>query len=92
MFVGDREHSFRIIPPTGAKQTCKHTKTHHIFQKLLRSSHHKQKKQHKPTSNTMGVSSSKPHPIEAQWFPEFKKNLPSLENKTIAITGTTSGT
>jgi NAD(P)-dependent dehydrogenase (short-subunit alcohol dehydrogenase family) len=40
----------------------------------------------------MGVSSSKPHPIEAQWFPEFKKNLPSLENKTIAITGTTSGT
>jgi hypothetical protein len=39
----------------------------------------------------MGVSSSKPHPIEAQWFPEFKKNLPSLENKTIAITGTTSG-
>jgi hypothetical protein len=46
------------------------------------------KTKHKPTSNTMGVPSSTLHSIEVQWFPEFKKNLPSLENKTIAITGT----
>lgn len=40
----------------------------------------------------MGSSSSKPHPIESQWFPEFSEKLPSLENKVIAITGCTSGT
>mmetsp|Transcript_12346 Transcript_12346/g.27229 ORF Transcript_12346/g.27229 Transcript_12346/m.27229 type:complete len:349 (-) Transcript_12346:1252-2298(-) len=40
----------------------------------------------------MGVSSSKPHPIETKWFPEFETTLPSLEGKTVAITGTTSGT
>jgi len=40
----------------------------------------------------MGVSSSKPHPVETKWFSEFKENLPSLEDKTIAITGCTSGT
>ena len=26
----------------------------------------------------MGVSSSKPHPIETKWFPEFETGLPSL--------------
>jgi NAD(P)-dependent dehydrogenase (short-subunit alcohol dehydrogenase family) len=40
----------------------------------------------------MGVSSSKPHPVETKWFPDFEASLPSLEGKTIAITGTTSGT
>jgi len=40
----------------------------------------------------MGVSSSKPHPVETKWFPEFEASLPSLEGKTVAITGTTSGT
>lgn len=40
----------------------------------------------------MGVSSSKPHPVETKWFPEFEESLPSLEGKTVAITGTTSGT
>lgn len=39
----------------------------------------------------MGVSSSKPHPIETKWFPEFEKGLPSLEGKTVAITGSTTG-
>ena len=42
--------------------------------------------------NTMGVSSSKPHPVETKWFPDFEASLPSLEGKTVAITGTTSGT
>jgi NAD(P)-dependent dehydrogenase (short-subunit alcohol dehydrogenase family) len=40
----------------------------------------------------MGVSSSKPHPIETQWFTDFEATLPSLEGKTILITGCTSGT
>jgi NAD(P)-dependent dehydrogenase (short-subunit alcohol dehydrogenase family) len=40
----------------------------------------------------MGVSSSKPHPIETKWFPEYEETLPSLDGKTVAITGTTSGT
>jgi NAD(P)-dependent dehydrogenase (short-subunit alcohol dehydrogenase family) len=40
----------------------------------------------------MGVSSSKPHPIETKWFPKFEASLPSLEGKTVAITGCTSGT
>ncbi|GKY97626.1 hypothetical protein MPSEU_000721000 [Mayamaea pseudoterrestris] len=35
------------------------------------------------------MSASKP---QTKWFPEFKEKLPSLENKTIAITGCTSGT
>lgn len=40
----------------------------------------------------MGSSSSKPHPVKSQWFPEFSETLPSLENKVVAITGCTSGT
>jgi len=40
----------------------------------------------------MGVSSSKPHPVETKWFPEFEETLPSLEGKTVVITGTTTGT
>jgi NAD(P)-dependent dehydrogenase (short-subunit alcohol dehydrogenase family) len=40
----------------------------------------------------MGVSNSKPHPVETKWFPDFEASLPSLEGKTVAITGTTSGT
>lgn len=40
----------------------------------------------------MGVSSSKPHPIETKWFPEFESKLPSLEGKTVVVTGCTSGT
>jgi NAD(P)-dependent dehydrogenase (short-subunit alcohol dehydrogenase family) len=43
-------------------------------------------------NHTMGVSTSKPHPIESKWFPEFEEKLPSLEGKTVAITGCTSGT
>jgi NAD(P)-dependent dehydrogenase (short-subunit alcohol dehydrogenase family) len=37
----------------------------------------------------MGTTPSK---IESKWFPEYEANLPSLEGKTIAITGCTSGT
>ena len=40
----------------------------------------------------MGVSGSKPHVIETKWFPGFEDKLPSLEGKTVVITGTTSGT
>lgn len=40
----------------------------------------------------MGVSSSKPHPIETKWFNDYEATLPSLEGKTVAITGCTSGT
>jgi NAD(P)-dependent dehydrogenase (short-subunit alcohol dehydrogenase family) len=40
----------------------------------------------------MGVSSSKPHTVETKWFKEFEGNLPSMEGKTVVITGTTSGT
>ncbi|CAJ1950293.1 unnamed protein product [Cylindrotheca closterium] len=40
----------------------------------------------------MGVSNSKPHSVETKWFPDFEASLPSLEGKTVAITGTTSGT
>ena len=41
----------------------------------------------------MGVSSSKPHPVETKWFPEFEKNdIPNLDGKTVVVTGTTSGT
>eukprot|EP00562_Extubocellulus_spinifer_P002608 CAMPEP_0178486620 /NCGR_PEP_ID=MMETSP0696-20121128/8899_1 /TAXON_ID=265572 /ORGANISM="Extubocellulus spinifer, Strain CCMP396" /LENGTH=330 /DNA_ID=CAMNT_0020114285 /DNA_START=154 /DNA_END=1146 /DNA_ORIENTATION=- len=36
----------------------------------------------------MGSSSSKP----VKYLPEFEQNLPSLEKKTVAITGCTSGT
>lgn len=37
---------------------------------------------------TMGVGTSKPHPVETKWFPDYKEKLPSLEGKTIAVTGT----
>ncbi len=40
----------------------------------------------------MGVSSSVPLPIKTQWFPEFEQSLPSLEGKTVCITGCTTGT
>lgn len=40
----------------------------------------------------MGVSSSKPHPIETKWFHDFEAALPSLDGKTVAVTGCTSGT
>jgi NAD(P)-dependent dehydrogenase (short-subunit alcohol dehydrogenase family) len=40
----------------------------------------------------MGVSASKPYENESKWFPEFETKLPSLEGKTVAITGTTTGT
>mmetsp|Transcript_22153 Transcript_22153/g.27967 ORF Transcript_22153/g.27967 Transcript_22153/m.27967 type:complete len:343 (+) Transcript_22153:68-1096(+) len=40
----------------------------------------------------MGVSSSVPLPVKTQWFPEFEQNLPSLEGKTVCITGCTTGT
>lgn len=39
----------------------------------------------------MGVSGSKPRDVKTQWFTEFEPTLPSLEGKTIAITGCTSG-
>lgn len=40
----------------------------------------------------MGVSSSKPYEVQTKWFPDFEASLPSLEGKTVVITGTTSGT
>ena len=40
----------------------------------------------------MGVSSSKPHSVKTKYFHDFVKTLPSLEGKTIAITGCTTGT
>jgi NAD(P)-dependent dehydrogenase (short-subunit alcohol dehydrogenase family) len=40
----------------------------------------------------MGVSASKPYEVESKWFPEFVTKLPSLEGKTVVITGTTTGT
>lgn len=40
----------------------------------------------------MGVGTSKPHEVETKWFPDYKEKLPKLEGKTIAITGTTTGT
>ena len=40
----------------------------------------------------MGVSSSKPHPVQTKWFNDFEAGLPSLTGKTVVITGTTSGT
>ena len=40
----------------------------------------------------MGTSSSKPYVIQTKWFDDFEATLPSLEGKTVAITGTTSGT
>lgn len=40
----------------------------------------------------MGVSSSKPHPIKTKWFPEYEETVPTLEGKTVAVTGCTSGT
>lgn len=40
----------------------------------------------------MGVHASKPHPVATKWFPDFEKELPMLNGKTVAITGTTSGT
>jgi NAD(P)-dependent dehydrogenase (short-subunit alcohol dehydrogenase family) len=41
----------------------------------------------------MGVSGSKPHEIESKWFADFERNkVPSMEGKTVAITGCTPGT
>jgi len=40
----------------------------------------------------MGVSHSEPHPIETKWFNDYVEKLPTLEGKTVVITGTTSGT
>jgi NAD(P)-dependent dehydrogenase (short-subunit alcohol dehydrogenase family) len=40
----------------------------------------------------MGVSGSKPIEIESKFFPDFETKLPSLEGKTVVITGTTTGT
>jgi NAD(P)-dependent dehydrogenase (short-subunit alcohol dehydrogenase family) len=40
----------------------------------------------------MGVSGSKPHVVESQWFPDFETKLPELGGKTVAITGCTTGT
>jgi len=41
----------------------------------------------------MGVSSSKPHSVETKYFHEFEKtSIPSLQGKTIVITGCTTGT
>jgi len=41
----------------------------------------------------MGVSGSKPHSVETKYFHEFEKTtIPSLEGKTVAITGCTTGT
>lgn len=40
----------------------------------------------------MGISSSKPREIETQWFHDYEKTLPSLEEKSVCITGCTTGT
>jgi short-subunit dehydrogenase len=39
----------------------------------------------------MGTSSSKPTEVTTKWFQDFEPKLPSLEGKTIAITGCTTG-
>jgi short-subunit dehydrogenase len=39
----------------------------------------------------MGLSSSKPTEVKTKWFQDFEPKLPSLEGKTIAITGSTTG-
>ena len=38
------------------------------------------------------MSSAEPRQIQTKWFHEFANGLPSLQGKTIAITGCTSGT
>jgi NAD(P)-dependent dehydrogenase (short-subunit alcohol dehydrogenase family) len=40
----------------------------------------------------MGISGSKPHEVQSKYFPDFETKLPSLEGKTVAITGCTTGT
>ena len=40
----------------------------------------------------MGVSGSKPHEIETKWFHDFKDKLPMLVEKTVVVTGCTTGT
>jgi NAD(P)-dependent dehydrogenase (short-subunit alcohol dehydrogenase family) len=40
----------------------------------------------------MGISSSKHTDVKSVWFDDFESKLPSLEGKTVAITGCTSGT
>ena len=37
-------------------------------------------------------SSSKPRTVKTKWFHEFEAKLPTLEGKTVAITGCTTGT
>jgi NAD(P)-dependent dehydrogenase (short-subunit alcohol dehydrogenase family) len=41
----------------------------------------------------MGLSNSKDKPseVKSKWFDDFEPTLPSLEGKTVAITGCTSG-
>jgi NAD(P)-dependent dehydrogenase (short-subunit alcohol dehydrogenase family) len=39
----------------------------------------------------MGVSFSQPAEVKTKWFQDFESQLPSLEGKTIAITGCTTG-
>ena len=39
----------------------------------------------------MGTSSSKPTEVKSKWFQDFEPKLPSLEGRTIAITGCTTG-
>jgi NAD(P)-dependent dehydrogenase (short-subunit alcohol dehydrogenase family) len=40
----------------------------------------------------MGISGSKQTEIQSKYFPDFEAKLPSLEGKTVAITGCTTGT
>lgn len=39
----------------------------------------------------MGLSFSQPAHVKTRWFPDFEEQLPSLEGKTVAITGCTTG-
>ena len=40
----------------------------------------------------MGIFSSKHTDVKSVWFDDFESKLPSMEGKTVAITGCTSGT
>ena len=52
----------------------------------------KQKQEKQQQREIMGVSSSKPHGVVSKYYAEFAQNLPSVQGKTIAITGCTTGT
>jgi NAD(P)-dependent dehydrogenase (short-subunit alcohol dehydrogenase family) len=40
----------------------------------------------------MGASSSTPRQVETQWFHAYEESVPTLDGKTVAVTGCTTGT